>query len=217
MRITDLRMASYAASLTILFSAGSGGAEESKPSAVFQKEFKNKAAYCQTCHGVSGQGFRGSFPMPRLAGQQPQYLEGQLQSFIEHRRINPVMRNVAHVLSPAMVTALSAHFKELDPEPIEGGPKELVSEGKKIYEEGVPSAEVPPCSACHGDDAKGAGEFPRLAGQLDDYIIGELTNWSKERGLDPAKPDNSAIMVPIAEKLTEHQIAAVAAYLSYLK
>ena len=71
--------------------------------------------------------------------------------------------------------------------------------------------------ACHGDDAKGAGEFPRLAGQLDDYIIGELTNWSKERGLDPAKPDNSAIMVPIAEKLTEHQIAAVAAYLSYLK
>ena len=155
--------------------------------------------------------------MPRLAGQQPGYLENQLQSFIEHRRINPVMRNVAHVLSPAMVSALSAHFKELDPEPIEGGPKELVSEGKKIYEEGVPSAEVPPCAACHGDDAKGAGEFPRLAGQLDDYIIGELTNWSKERGLDPAKPDNSAIMTPIAEKLTEHQIAAVAAYLSYLK
>lgn len=155
--------------------------------------------------------------MPRLAGQQPQYLESQLQSFIEHRRINPVMRNVAHVLSPEMVAALSAHFQSLNPEPIDGGPKELAPEGKKIFEEGVPSAEVPPCSSCHGDDAKGIGEFPRLAGQLDDYIIGELTNWSKERGLDPAKPDSSAIMAPIAEKLTDHQIAAVAAYLSGLR
>jgi cytochrome c553 len=215
--MTGFRMAPYAASLALLVSSGSGGAQQHKPDAVFQKEFQSKAAYCQTCHGVSGQGFRGSFPMPRLAGQQPEYLENQLKSFIEHRRINPVMRNVAHALSPAMVAALSAHFKALDPAPLEGGPKDLVAEGEKIYQEGVPDAEVPPCSACHGEDAKGAGEFPRLAGQLDDYVIGELTNWGKERGLDPAKPDSSAVMTPIAEKLTTQQIAAVAAYLSYLK
>jgi cytochrome c553 len=42
-------------------------------------------------------------------------------------------------------------------------------------------------------------------------------NWSKERGQDPAKPDTSAIMEPIAHGLTEPQIAAVAAYLSYLE
>ena len=44
--------------------------------------------------------------MPRLAGQLPGYIKTQLQAFIEHRRLNPVMGNVAHVLSPAMVDAL---------------------------------------------------------------------------------------------------------------
>ncbi|WP_163980972.1 c-type cytochrome, partial [Raoultella ornithinolytica] len=70
-----------------------------------------KLEYCKTCHGLSGQGYRGYFPMPRLAGQQPQYLENQLRAFIERRRTNPIMANVAHVLSPSMVSALAAHFK----------------------------------------------------------------------------------------------------------
>jgi cytochrome c553 len=56
-----------------------------------------------------------------------------------------------------------------------------------------------------------------LAGQLHDYIFRKLTNWDKERGQDKANPDNSAIMGPIAHNLTEAQIKAVAAYLSYLE
>jgi cytochrome c553 len=57
----------------------------------------------------------------------------------------------------------------------------------------------------------------RLAGQLHDYIFRKLTSWDKERGQDKAKPDNSAIMGPIAHNLTEAQVKAVAAYLSYLE
>jgi cytochrome c553 len=116
-----------------------------------------------------------------------------------------------------MVVALAGHFKDLDPKPLGGNPKELAATGKKIYEEGLPGADIPPCSSCHGPEAKGDGPFPRLAGQLDDYIVKKLANWSKERGQDPVKPDTSAIMEPIAHKLTEPQIAAVAAYLSYLE
>jgi cytochrome c553 len=184
---------------------------------VSTQELRAKTDYCKTCHGVAGQGFRGSFPMPRLAGQQPEYLTNQLQAFIERRRTNPVMFNVAHVLSPSMLAALAAHFKDLNPKPLGGAPKELVATGKKIYEDGVPSAEVPPCATCHGPEAKGADAFPRLAGQLNDYVAKKLLNWSKERGQDPAKPDNSAIMQPIAHNLTEAQVKAVAAYLSYLE
>jgi cytochrome c553 len=180
-------------------------------------ELKAKTDYCKTCHGLSGQGFRGSFPMPRLAGQQPEYLESQLQAFIDRRRTNPVMFNVAHVLSPSMLTALGEHFKDLNPKPLGGAPKEIVAEGKKIYDEGNPKAEVPPCASCHGAEAKGADAFPRLAGQLHDYMFRKLTNWDKERGQDKAKPDNSAIMGPIAHNLTETQVRAVAAYLSYLE
>jgi cytochrome c553 len=192
-------------------------AEDKGNAAAPKQEVEAKIAYCKTCHGVSGQGFRGSFPMPRLAGQQPEYLENQLQAFIERRRTNPVMFNVAHVLSPSMLTALGAHFKDLNPKPLGGAPKELVAAGKKIYEDGVPSAEVPACASCHGPDAKGADAFPRLAGQLHDYVGKKLLNWSKERGQDPAKPDTSAIMEPIAHNLTEAQVKAVAAYLSYLE
>jgi cytochrome c553 len=208
--------------LTAAFAIVASGvvhAEDKGAAAVPKQEFEAKVAYCKTCHGVSGQGFRGSFPMPRLAGQQPEYLKNQLQAFIERRRTNPVMFNVAHVLTPPMLTALSTHFKDLNPKPLGAAtaPKELVAAGKKIYEEGVPSAEVPPCASCHGADAKGADAFPRLAGQLNDYVIRKLTNWDKERGQDKARPDNSAIMQPIAHNLTEAQIKAVAAYLSYVE
>ena len=143
--------------------------------------------------------------------QQTEYLENQLHAFIERRRTNPIMSNVAHVLSPNMITALAAHFSDINAKPLGGAPPELVASGKKIYEEGIPRTDVPPCAGCHGPQAKGDGAFPRLAGQLHDYTLRKLVNWSKERGQDPAHPDTSAIMEPIAHGLTELQIKAVAA------
>ena len=211
-----------AALLAVIFCAGVD-AEDSKiggppqSGGVPAKEFQAKSGYCETCHGLSARGFIGTNPMPRLAGQQPDYIKNQLQAFIDRRRLNPVMGNVAHVLSPAMVEALAAHFKDLDPPPYGGAPRYLMSEGEKIYHEGVPNAEVPACDSCHGQDAHGIDQFPRLAGQLNGYVIAKLANWPKERGQDPKNPDNSEIMGPIAEKLTKEQIAAVAAYVSDLK
>jgi cytochrome c553 len=206
----SLHLALTAALATIFFINGADAQGFS------QQELQAKLAYCKTCHGLSGQGYRGANPMPRLAGQQTEYLENQLRAFIERRRTNPIMNNVAHVLGPTMVSALAEHFKSLDPKPLGGAPRELVPAGKKIYEEGVPGTDVPPCSSCHGLQAKGDGAFPRLAGQLDDYILRKLVNWSKERSQNPANPDTSAIMEPIARGLTEPQVKAVAAYLSYL-
>ncbi|MGP8233720.1 MAG: c-type cytochrome [Methylovirgula sp.] len=208
----------------------------SKPSAVFamifvasvcvaetpvatvpKQVFEAKRTYCMTCHGVAAQGFRGVFPIPRLAGQQPQYIKNQLSAFIERRRMNPVMFRVAHVLSPTMIDGLAAYFATLNPKPLGGAPENLVAAGKVIFENGIPSQNVPPCASCHGPQAKGSDQFPRLAGQLNDYIINKLTNWTKERGQDPKKPDTSAIMAPIAHMLTTEQITEVAAYLSYLE
>ena len=127
------------------------------------------------------------------------------------------MYGVAHALNPAMLPALAAHFKDLNPPPVGGAQKQLIPTGQKLFEEGAPDADIPPCASCHGADAKGNGPFPRLAGQLHDYIFRKLVNWSKERGQDPNNPDTSAIMAPIAHGLTEAQITAVAAYLNYLE
>ena len=219
MRTTSVLLAAtFAITAVATVQAQDKDTSKSKGKADFsQPELRAKIDYCKTCHGLSGQGFRGSYPMPRLAGQQPEYLENQLQAFIERRRSNPVMFNVAHVLSPTMLKALAEQFRDLNPKPLGGAPKENASEGRKIYEEGIPKSEVPPCASCHGDDAKGRDAFPRLAGQLHDYMFRKLTNWEKERGQDKDKPDTSAIMGPIAHNLTEAQIKAVAAYLSYLE
>ncbi len=192
-----------------------GHAEE--PAPISPRELQDKANYCKTCHGINGQGFRGAYPMPRLAGQQPEYLENQLHAFTEHRRKNTVMFGVAHVLSQTMLKGLGAHFKDLNPKPLAGAPKDLATAGKKIYEEGVPDASVPPCASCHGNDAKGNGAVPRLAGQLDEYTSKKLANWSKERGQDVNNPDTSAVMEPIAHGLTPQQIYAIASYLSFLE
>lgn len=212
----NLQSAKRTAAFVILVSTCTMAHAEDKAGQVSKQELKAKTDYCKTCHGIDGQGFRGSYPMPRLAGQQPEYIENQLKAFIEHRRNNPVMFNVAHTLSPAMLEALTGDFKDLNPKPLGGASKALVPEGRKIYEEGVPSANVPPCASCHGPEAKGDGQFPRLAGQLYDYVTKKLTNWDKERGQDKANPDSSAIMQPIAHDLTEAQIKAVAAYISQL-
>jgi len=195
--------------------AAPGPVQSAETATTSQRDLQAKLVYCKTCHGVAAEGYRGSVPMPRLAGQQREYLENQLQAFVDGRRKNKFMFDVAKVLSPTMRTALAEHFENLNPRPVGGTPRELVRAGKKIYEEGVPDSNIPPCSSCHGADAKGGADGPRLAGQLRDYTFKTLMHWSNERGQDPAKPDASAaIMEPIARSLTETQISGVAAYLS---
>jgi cytochrome c553 len=216
MKLKCLRFASQTVLFTLV-SASVCQAVESGPSTISRRDLQAKIDYCQTCHGAQGQGFHGASPIPRLAGQPTEYLENQLRAFNERRRQNRIMFNVSHVMSPAMLTALATHFRDLHPKPLGGAPKQPVAAGKKIYEEGVPENNVPPCSSCHGPDAKGSEAFPRLAGQLHDYIFKKLKNWEKERGQDPKNPDASAIMQPIAHALSDAQIAAVAAYLNYLE
>jgi cytochrome c553 len=199
-----LRTAILATALCVAFSGGAAA-----------DEFQAKLLYCKTCHGLSAQGYRGYFPMPRLAGQQPQYVENQLRAFVERRRTNPVMANVAHALSPSMISALAAHFRTLDPKPIGGAPRHSVANGKSIFDDGIPEANVAACSACHGTDGHGQNEIPRLAGQLYEYTVGQLTGWAKVRGQGSAV-DTSAIMAPTAHNLSRSQIEAVAAYVSNL-
>jgi cytochrome c553 len=43
-------------------------------------DLQGKISYCKDCHGVSAQGYNGYYPIPRLAGQQPEYLQNQLRS-----------------------------------------------------------------------------------------------------------------------------------------
>ena len=157
--------------------------------------------------------------MPRLAGQTPEYIKNQLEAFIEGRRANNiaiVMRRV-HGVKPEVREELAQHFSELTPGFVGAGPKGPIDDGKKIYEEGVPEANIPACAACHGPAAEGIGAVPRLAGQLYPYLTNQLKNWAKMRNQRPSDKDMSAIMLPIATGLNAQQTAAVASYLSNLR
>ena len=95
----SLQLPLQAVILALAFSA-TGHADSVDRPAVARGGFEAKLQYCQDCHGPSGQGYRGFYPIPRLAGQQTDYIENQLRAFVERRRPNSIMANVAHVSEP---------------------------------------------------------------------------------------------------------------------
>jgi cytochrome c553 len=218
MRLVMAMLTLQAAVVAIAFGVA-GRADSAARNGVSRGSVEAKIEYCKDCHGLSGQGYHGYLTMPRLAGQNSEYLENQLRAFIARKREKDLFINMArvHGTSPDMQAALSAHFRELNPPPAGGGPRQLVSTGKQIYEDGVPEANVPACTACHGPEARGQDAIPRLAGQLYAYTVKELTRWDKERGQSSAADDTRAVMLPIAHNLSQSQISAIAAYLSYLR
>lgn len=202
-----------AAMLIVACSLAPGAAATAGPAESLSEKF----AYCQDCHGPNGQGYRGFYPIPRLAGQQTQYIENQLRAFLERRRKNAIMLNVAHGLHGNMAAALAARFNAAKVAPIGGAPQTLAAQGKDIFDHGIPEKDVAACAACHGPAAQGTGEIPRLAGQLYEYVVFKLVNWSKERGQIASQPDTSLIMEPVAHSLSRSEAQAVAAYVSSLR
>lgn len=179
------------------------------------KNVEAKIAYCKKCHGQMGQGFAGAYPVPRLAGQTIPYLEAKFGIISEHRRDNPTaetfMVPVLGSVDPAIREAIATYFHGLDPAPSGGGKRDLIPEGKKIYQAGVPEAGIPSCTSCHGAEAKGSEMTPRLAGQVYPYTVKVLTNWAI------INKEQEGVKAPVQHELTEAQIAAVASYLSNLK
>src|ERR1035441_9536989 len=85
MKVSSIRLALPTIILAIAFSAA-GQAKDLDRADRSKGALPAKIEYCKTCHGLSGQGYRGFFPIPRLAGQQTEYIENQLAAFIERRR-----------------------------------------------------------------------------------------------------------------------------------
>jgi cytochrome c553 len=216
--IISLLLALPAAALLLVLNVGvkAGDTDEAAGSYGY---LPGKIAYCEDCHGRSGQGYVGFLTMPRLAGQTTTYLESQLRAFAERRRDAGLFLNMAkiHGVSPSLRTALAEHFRNANPRPFSGAPRRLGATGKRIYDDGIPEANIPACAACHGPDARGQGPNPRLAGQLYPYLMSRLSRLPGEATRARGDVDPTATMARIAHNLTRSQMAAVAAYVSQLK
>lgn len=66
------------------------------------------------------------------------------------------------------------------------------------------------CRSCHGPKAQGMASFPRLADKEADYLLERLTAYGNKEKVGP----NSALMYPIAAKLSEDDRRNVAAYIA---
>jgi cytochrome c553 len=167
---------------------------------------------CTWCHGTSAQGFATA---PRLAGQKPQYIFNQLVSFKRHTRDNPLskdnMWNAVANLSPQSARDLATYFSTLLPSAANDGDPELTAVGKKIYELGIPDSNIVSCLVCHGPNAEGVREIPRLAGLAYSYLKTRLEQWGE--GYHAA----AGPMPRIANTLSPHEINALASYLSFVK
>lgn len=167
---------------------------------------------CTWCHGGSGQGYLA----PRLAGQRRQYIEYQLQSFRRHVRDNPdskqFMWAAAENLSAQRVHYLASYFSSRSPVAANDGHREMAATGKEIYQNGIPDSNIVACIACHGPNAEGMGEIPRLGGLDYAYLKGRLQQWAKGYNANARLP-----MPSVASKLSSNDIEALASYLSFVK
>jgi cytochrome c553 len=168
---------------------------------------------CTWCHGTSGQGYMVA---PRLAGQRPQYIESQIRSFHERTRDNPFskqyMWGAVAALGPNAAHDLAIYFAAIAPKPANDGDRLLAGRGRTIYLEGIPEANIVSCYACHGPNAEGVREIPRLGGLAYFYLKGRLEQWGQGYHSGPGSP-----MPMVASHLGPDEIEALASYLSFVR
>ncbi|HZX30010.1 MAG TPA: c-type cytochrome [Rhodocyclaceae bacterium] len=171
---------------------------------------------CTGCHGDKGKGI-GNVYFPRLAGKPAGYLYNQLLAFREGRRKYTPMNYLLAYLPDAYLRKMADYFAD-QPMPVFTPAAPTVSQailrrGKNLVANGDPRRDIPPCMACHGPELSGREPgIPGLLGLRTDYISAQLGAWRYGTRTAVA-PD---CMQLIAARLTEEDVAAVAAWLSSL-
>lgn len=198
---------------------------------------------CVDCHG--GKDTAPLPGMPRLAGLNATYV--YQQTLLYHKRYLPDtsmtpladelsdedMRNVSvyYASLPAVApapTAAADDAEDAEEDLLPPPTPQMLATGERIYRDGDARRGLPACVGCHGDDAMGhplrdqrnrSGHvpyaiYPGLRGQDRQSLINRLNHYKSG---DNHNYTGFHIMVPIAEKLDESSIDAVAAWLASLE
>lgn len=167
---------------------------------------------CSLCHGLNGQSISPNFP--NLAAQQPTYFIAQMNEFKGHNRLDPAgfeyMWGLSRSLTDEQIKGLAEYFSTKAPATIPSmfSDPAVIASGKEIFDKGVPEKNIPSCNTCHGAQAQGNEQFPRLAHQHSDYLVKQLMVFQRT----DERPEGS-IMKTIAHELTRKNMEDVAAYL----
>ena len=193
---------------SMLFAGAVASAGAQNNPADVQKAAEEKAVnLCSTCHGPRGISTSPEFPI--LAAQRKGYLEAQIDAFRKRTRAekdaHDFMWGIAGNLDEAIIGSIAAYYASQPPAPGRSDDPTLIAKGKELFDKGVPDRGIPACMACHGADAAGVADFPRLAGQHAKYVVKQL---NYIQSLVRAAP----VMHGIVKDLAPAEIQAVAAY-----
>jgi len=197
--------------LSVAFGMSAHAAEEvAKPEAPTASAENTVKTVCSACHGLDGNSVITA--NPKLAAQHPEYLVKQLTEFKSGKRANAVMSGMAAGLSDDDMKALANYFSGQALKLGAAKTNGKASLGEKIYRGGIAATNVPACAACHGPTGAGLPkQFPRLGGQHADYTLTQL------RTFRTGERANAPMMMTIATKMTDAEMAAVADYIQGLR
>lgn len=161
---------------------------------------EERIAFCKACHGADGNSTRDD--IPNLAAQNPQYLFTAFEKFATGERTDYVMSKLAKTLSLEERINIALYFGMQKVAVKTSDRPDLAEKGKSKFLQ---------CAACHGADATGGFDKPRLAGQRAGYIRHSLQLF---RSKDPSRANSE--MIPIAAILTDEDVEVLAHYLQGL-
>jgi len=171
-------------------------------SAAAIKQGAKVAALCANCHGANGY---STLPdTPNLAGQDPHYLLGQMEKFIDGRRRYEFMEGMIKALTPQERMSVMLFYSRQAVAPRVTGDAWLRDKGKSYFEK--------VCFRCHGPDGHGNQSYARLAGQQPPYM--ELALKRYRDNTDGRR--NDPLMGGVTKLMTDADIHAVAAYVASL-
>lgn len=157
---------------------------------------------CIYCHGFEGNARAQNYP--RLAGQPEAYLKKQLVLFASGERHDPSMTPLALGMKEEEMGRFAAHFAKMQPLP-----NDSFKADPERVKRGAALAAASSCTACHGAQLEGKGEFPRLAGQGADYLRDQLLNFKSGARRDP-----SGAMQGIAGALARQDVEDLVHYMA---
>jgi len=148
---------------------------------------------CLGCHGIDG--YRNAYPsyrVPRLRGQNREYMETALRAYRNGTRPHPTMNAQASSLTNADIDDLLSWLDTTD---------DVQDKATAPMVEGLDAAAV--CVTCHGVDGEGvAPKPPTLAGQHAEYLEHALRQYK-----DGTRSGN--VMVAFAATLSDEEIEII--------
>lgn len=149
---------------------------------------------CLGCHGAPG--FRNASPVyrvPMIGGQYASYIVSALKAYKNKERSHPTMQAQAASLTDQDMQDIATYFESLS------GKTRVIKKSQAAAGEKLAVT----CAGCHGQDGNGVNDqFPKIAGQYDDFIERALLDYKSGKR-------QNAIMSGFAANLSKQDIKAL--------